>query len=200
MLKKNSIYLTGLKVIALAVTVTFCFPAYAGFPKNIRQARRLAVDLSHRTDYCRKIRDYDNRVGMVTPCRTGSIAWIENISHDIPEVVSPGELVEATIEWDLGDVPGCPVIYNDVFADWDPDNSLAGINYVYCSPTSKQMSFSFEAPSFPGRYRIRWMHASWFRPVTSFFCGSDGCWETGADPDYMESPNAWMEIPIEVRE
>jgi hypothetical protein len=156
-----------------------------------------------RTDYCTKIRK--NRAGMINPYKTTDDdglpnLWIESISHNIPSTVSVGELVNATIDFNLGDVEGCPVIYNDIYSDWDPDNRLAGISYTYCDPTSKSMPFSFTAPSVPGKYRIRWMHSSTYIPIHSFYCGYDGHWETPANPDYMASAGTWMEVPIEVIE
>jgi len=206
-MKKRLLTFAGIvSVMTFALTLLSSSPAYSGPLADKVWIPKMALimmmhDLSHRTDYCVKIRE--GRVGMVTPCRTwdsdgDDIQWIESISHDIPATVSPGEVVNATIDFDLGDVPGTPVIYNDIFADWAPDNRLAGINYTISSPTSKSMPFSFTAPRFPGKYRIRWMHSSTFRPVISFFGRYGGCYETNADPDYMDSPGAWMEVTIEV--
>lgn len=147
--------------------------------------------LAHATDWCRRdkfINDKDHR---------GPVGSVASITHDIPAHVNRKATVTATIRWELSNPGGSPVAHNTVFADWQPDSSLAHLKYTFSSATSKSMQITFTAPSAPGRYRIRWMHIHAYLPIRSFFGGTDG--DGPMKGDYATSPHVWMEVPIEVK-
>lgn len=187
-MKSKALILT----VALALAGVFAYSplAYAGFPNNPNQALRLAVHLSHRTDYCLT-------VNAVTTDDTNPDPYLDSISHNIPSTVSPGQRVDATFSYDVSTPGGSPIIYDTVYADWNPDNELAGISYTLSSSSSKTLSFSFNAPGYPGEYRIRWTQVGAYLPIHSFFGGTSGSGQPGYG-DYRTSPPGWLEVVIQV--
>jgi len=151
----------------------------------------LLRELAHSTDWCRRdkmINSQDHK---------GPVGPVMGISHNIPATVAASAEVEAQIEWRLSDPGHSPVAHDSVFADWSPRTPLAHVRYGFSSETTKSLSLKFTAPEQPGRYRIRWMHIHAFKPIHSFFGGTDGAGPMQGD--YATSPHVWMEVPIEVR-
>jgi hypothetical protein len=103
-----------------------------------------------------------------------------NIRFDyigVPPVVSPGQQVTATVQWGyLNPANPNAVIYLNVFGDWQPGIELAWLADGITVGGTKTLtnSFTFQAPSTPGTYRIRVPFVEDFGPVTNFYGGPAG--------------------------
>jgi len=98
-----------------------------------------------------------------------------NIGYDflgIPPVVLPGESVTAELRYGFTN-PNNPnaVIYLNAFGDWQPSVELGRFEdgTLVGGTRTEDRTFSFTAPTQPGRYSIRVALVEAFAPVTNFY-------------------------------
>ncbi|MBM3880787.1 MAG: hypothetical protein FJ387_13905 [Verrucomicrobia bacterium] len=111
----------------------------------------------------------------------------------LPALVQPGQRVQSQVTW--ATVSGNPnaMVYVTVLADWSPEKPLAQLYQGLQGRPGAQFdrSFEFQAPTEPGTYRLRWIAAQAFRPVTRFFGKPHG---GASDPGL----GYWAELPLRV--
>jgi hypothetical protein len=141
--------------------------------------------------------DHCNPAFFIPNDGTGSgvnnVAWVR---WSLPARVAPGEVVTSTVEWQfapIGDYNPDAVVNANVFGDWAPDQEVVRLidAQLLGQPRVERRTFTFVAPSHPGRYQMRWMYITWYHPNISFYGGR------AVPPDDC-SPVAWSEIAFNV--
>lgn len=93
------------------------------------------------------------------------------IYFSIPPIVKPGMPIRVYVKWQFW-TNHIPVIYANYFGNWQPNTELAKSQLYGGIPYPHQIfvdSFTFNAPTTPGWYRIRFMVRGWYDPVISFY-------------------------------
>lgn len=105
---------------------------------------------------------------------------------NVPSPVSPGQQVTVDLQWAFVNPPNpTAVIYINAFGDWNPGTELARLvnGELVGGTKTVHKSFTFQAPSTPGEYRIRVVIVWAFAPVRNFY-GSppNGQYDPGVGP------------------
>ena len=107
------------------------------------------------------------------------------MSWQMPSEVAPGQEVESAIDWQTARGNPNAVVYACVIGDWSPDEPIEQLEHgMQGSPGNDvQRTFRFRAPERPGTYRVRWILAQAFKPITSFY-GKEhhGAADPGSEP------------------
>lgn len=139
------------------------------------------------------------------PCEnTGSEPGPSLEFYDVtfPQTVAPGEQVTFEIEWNrCSDCNPNAVIYSSLLGDWAPANPLyvSDAYFTSCDETAVD-SVTFQAPTQPGEYRLRWIMCFAFDAIRNF-CG-EHCETSADDPGYcpyVEVSFTVTNVPPEAR-
>jgi len=127
--------------------------------------------------------DYEAEMNMAIiehgpgPCEntaTESGPSLESYAVTMPQTVAPAEQVTFEIEWSrCSDCNPNAVIYSSLVGDWEPADPLyvSDAYFTSCGETAVD-SATFQAPTEPGEYRLRWILCYAFDAVRDF-CGED---------------------------
>ena len=106
----------------------------------------------------------------------------------LPPVVAPGQPVPAAVQWSfVNPSDSGAVYYISAFGDWQAGNALTNWVSIISGTQTISNSFTFQAPTTPGCYRIRFPIVLAYAPVTNFYGGpADGQYSPGTGPCYTE--------------
>ena len=105
----------------------------------------------------------------------GEYSSFRLVYWNYPPTVRPGAKLVHRIAWQRIGANPSAVLYLTVISDWQPDQPLATlINGGFQAVGEEQVGeVEFTAPRKPGTYRVRWIMAAAFSPVTNFYSKED---------------------------
>jgi len=130
------------------------------------------------TDYLLRDSAVRDQNGDITaPCISpgGEYSSFKLLYWNYPPVVRGGQKVIHRIAWErIGANPNA-VLYLTVIGNWNPDEPLATLINGGFQAVGETMvaEVEFTAPQKRGIYRIRWIMAAAFSPVTNFYSKED---------------------------